>query len=185
MSFDQIQELVGKIAEKSNFAMKIFFLYLSIIGLFGFSIFILEESAQTVTFSNFVNKDTGRYDLIKKNNDKINKIIDHMVLINTYFMWMQPFQCISYADYIIATRAYVEAQEALVLAHDPGLYEGESVSLDFYYKTATQDRSRPNIWSLQSGKLVVFVDTLPSKKTIQISGIVTRLSINPELWGVK
>jgi len=185
MSFDQIQSLVGKIADKSNFVMKMFFLYLSIIGLFSFSLFIAQEGIQMMSFGAFSCKDTGRWDLIKKNNDKINHILDHMTIINTWLMWMQPFQYIAYGDYITATRAYVEAQEALVLAHDPGLYEGDEISIDFYYRTATQDKSRPNIWKLQSGKLVVFVDTLPPNKSFSLSGTVTRLRITPELWGVK
>jgi len=181
MNLDIIKKYLKTGFETSERLLKWFFLYISIIGLFGFSLFILEESVQLVTFSNFACKDANRYDLIKKNNHKIEQILGHMRVINTYLMWMQPFQWVAYDDYINATESYVEAMQGLVLANDPGLYQDEEISIDFYYRTASQ--STPGVWELRAGRLVEFRSELPDRNPIRLSGRV--VSIKPNLWGVE
>jgi len=148
--------------------LKLFYLYLSIVGLFSFSLFIQEESAQQITFSNFVNSDTHRYDLMLQNNIKLNKIADSMSIINKCFLWMQPFQCVAYGDYIESIRLYTQSIQALILAKDPGLFVNYKYPIDFKFYYQEVSYSNQNI-RLKSGKLFIDLPDRPNHNPIDIN----------------
>jgi len=143
---EETKKKIEKITKKINMSLKFFYLYLSIVGIFGFSCFILEESLQQLTFANFQCKSSGRYDLLKLNIEKMAEINGHLRLTNKVLIGLQPFQWLAYADYVKATEAYIKTTRATVLAKDPGLYVGEEMGdLLFYYKGVSRSESRGTV----------------------------------------
>jgi hypothetical protein len=174
--------LLSNLSDKLSSALKIFYLYLSVIGIFSFSLFICEESIQMNTFANFSCTDTNRYDLVKKNIDQITVICGHMRWINKILMCMQPFQWLAYEDYIESSETYVESMQAAVLAHDPGLYEGEKLGFEFYYKDVFQTSESNHKYTIRSGKLEVSMDEIP-KNPVWVEGVITQKK--PNRWIIK
>ena len=150
--------------------LKWFYLYLGIIGLVSFSLFIMEEAIQSCQFANFSCSDTYRYDLIKKNIERISKINKHLKVLTVTLMWMQPFQWWAYQDYGDATDNYVASLQAEVLANDPGLYVGQEIDIDFYWKSVIKREK----YILSAGKLVYRTETMPESNSVRIKGIVRK-----------
>ena len=166
---------MAQIRDGLSGVLKYFYLYLSIIGLISFSCFICQEAIQIVTFANFSCSDTRRYDLLKKNIEKIAEINDHLRALNAVLLIMQPFQYIAYSDYCNGTQSYIETLQAEVLANDPGLYAGEQISIDFYYKSLISDQRG---FVIKSGKLLCILATKPQGNPVRITGVVRRISAN-------
>ncbi|MBF0231850.1 MAG: hypothetical protein HQK65_02270 [Desulfamplus sp.] len=153
--------------------LSVFYLYLAITGMFSFTAFIMEESLQMLTFSMFVVKDTQRWDIAYKNINIMTKINKNLDLITRYTLWLNPLQQIAYKDFVLATDGYLDAQTALVMANDPGLFTGQSVAISFYFKSITQTQSDV---ILKAGKLSVRVKSIPIENPIYIIGIIEKIS---------
>ena len=154
--------------------LKVFYLYLSIVGLFSFSLFLAEEACQAGMFANFSCSDTHRYDLMKKNIEQISKISKHMVLINKVLLFLQPIQWLAYSDFIEATDLYVESIQAEIFASDPGLYLNETVTFNFYWKSAKKTKTG---YVLKAGRLSL-VSKDKTINPIRVTGTITQQSSN-------
>jgi len=154
--------------------LRLLYLYLSILGVFSFSAFIIEESIQMLTFSMFVVKDTQRWDIALQNINLMRKSNKHLDWIVRYTLWLNPLQQIAYKDFVMATNGYLDSQTALVLANDPGLFKDIPVAFKFYYRSITQDQES---YILKTGKLFVRVKTKPIENPIEISGFIIKTKI--------
>jgi len=152
--------------------LNIIYLYLGLIGIFGFAAFIHEESIQMLTFSLFTIKDTQRWDIAYRNLNTMRSINHNLKWLVDYTLWLNPFQQEAYNDFVVATDGYIDAQEAMVIAQDPGLYEGRTITIDFYYKSINQTELGI---ILRAGKIFVIVKSLPAKNPVQITGIINKL----------
>lgn len=155
--------------------LKFFYFYVAFIGLFTFSTFIMEESLQMLTFSQFTNAKTERWDIAKDNLDKMVKINNHLKFLNIWFLWVQPFQFVSYTDFADATDGYIESQRALILANDPGLYAGSCVVVKFYYRQVIQSSDGV---TLKAGKLQYKTASLPKSNPVNITGNLIKITEN-------
>jgi hypothetical protein len=153
--------------------LSLFYMYLSIVGMFGFCCFIMEESIQMLSFSMFTVKDTQRWDIGIKNINRMEKINNHLGVINGVFMWLQPIQMFAYKDFVEATRGYIESQRGLLLANAPELHIGHTIGLDFYYRSI---RETGEGYELRSGKLMVLVSEIPEANPIRITGRIYKKS---------
>ena len=167
--------MIDQIINRGKQTLSIFYLYLSIVGIFSFSLFIMEEAVQSIQFATFSTKDAQRWDLTKNNMDYIEKISGHMETINNLFLWIQPIQLWAYSDYINATHLYVKSIRAMVLANDPAQFEGEHLSISFYYKSVTTSSAG---YKLRAGRIIYQTTTKPESCPIIAEGTMTRLSSN-------
>lgn len=156
--------------------LKAFYFYIALTGTVGFSLFIMEEGIQLLSFAMFTTSDTQRWDIAKANTERMRSIQGHMRVVNACFMWIQPFQCYSYGDYIDAIDGYLDSQESMIMAMDPGLWVGERVSFKFYYRTVSGNMYRSN-------RLCVKLTTKPVGNPILVTGIMTR--VNNSLYEVR
>jgi hypothetical protein len=154
--------------------LKFFYLYLSIVGIFSFSCFIFEEANQTLMFANFSCSDTHRYDLMKKNIERMAEINDHLALINKVLLCLQPIQWLAYSDFIDATQQYIESIQAEIFASDPGLYLNETVTFNFYWKSAKKTKTG---YVLKAGRLSL-VSKDKTINPIRVTGTITQQSSN-------
>lgn len=159
-----------KSIETINVVLKLFFFYLAFIGIFGFSLFILEEITQVNCWAIFAASDANRYDLIKKNCDIISQTNESAKWINKYFMWINPFQYLAYKAYADGIDVYIETQQAFILANDPSVYIGEYVTLQFKYNTYKPAKN--GLFAAVNNKIKIILQESPKQKTIQVSGIV-------------
>lgn len=109
---------------------------LSIMGVVTFSLFILEESFQTVMFGTWPAQDAQRWDLVKRGTEHMQRSLDVMEAVNTYFGWIQPFAYISYREYAKSEAYYIEALRAKAMANAPELFVGEHVEISFKPQSA-------------------------------------------------
>lgn len=147
---------------------------LTIIGVVTFSMFILEESLQTVMFGTWAAQDAQNWSLVLKGADT-NRKINRVLKIVTYtFGWINPFAFIAYKDYAKAMDYYIESLEAKVLQKAPHLMAGREVSLLFRtVKTATAPSGSPKPFILTSvERLNVYSDTR-ELTPFDISGLLT------------
>ncbi len=160
-----------RVVQYFNNFLKIFYFYLAAVSLITFSLFICEEAIQGLMFANFSCSDTYRYDLIKKNIEKMKEINHHLKKMNIILQFLQPFQWWAYKDFGEATDRYIESLQAEVLANDPGLYINRIVTIQFYWRKCTEENGK---FLLRNGKMSVWVKEKPIEKTIIVTGVMTK-----------
>lgn len=137
-------------------------LYLTIVGLITFSMFILEESLQTVMFSTWISQDINDWDSILRAaelNEKINRTLK---IINWSFGWGQPLAFISYRAYAKATDEYISALKSKVMAHSPESFIGKKVEFEFTPRKIEQTEDGRFI--LSNGRIAVITKNNSFKK---------------------
>lgn len=110
---------------------KVIAVILSIIGLVTFSLFILEESLQSIMFATWAAKDAKRWDLVLYGLDTSKKINRTIKIVNHLFGWIQPLSFLAYRSYAKATDIYIESATSEVLARQPELFVGREIELLF------------------------------------------------------
>ena len=121
----QIEKLLKKIKT-------IFTIYITLAGLVTFSLFIIEESLQTVMFSTWAAKDSKEWPLILNANRFFKKTNATLDFINTYFGWINPFSLYAYDSYSKATNHFVLANEANLAAFATELLVEEQEEITLY-----------------------------------------------------
>lgn len=171
-TMEQFDRLTGK-GKRIDILKRIlkgFYIYLAIVGIFSFSLFIMEESCQTITFATFSAKDANRYDIIKSNYELMANINSHMRILNKALIFLQPITMFAYSDFSRATDQYIATMKAVCIARDPGLYVGERITINFQYKKAT--RQPDKTVKLLSNKIVILVKDMPIDNPVKITGVM-------------
>lgn len=165
----KLKILMHGVLKKINIILKIFFFYLAFVGIFGFSLFILEEQSQILVWACFPSQDTHRYDLLKQNCEMIKATNQTGQFINKWFMWMMPPQQLAYRAYHESMDQYVVNIMALILANEPGLFIGQQIKFKFYYKS--WQRKQNNLYEIVHNKIKVLQNFEPGQKFIQVTGV--------------
>ena len=118
-------------AAKLKMFFSIFAVYMSIAGLSSFSMFIIEESFQTVMFGTWQAVSAQDWPLVKKGAVLMKGINKSLKAVNYSTGWINPLSFLSYYDYSIASDYYIEALSANIFANDPGVFNGEIVTFQF------------------------------------------------------
>lgn len=157
--------------------LAMFALYLSIAGLVTFSLFILEESFQTIMFGTWPAQDAQRWDVVLKGTDLMEKTIYTMKIVNYSCGWIQPLAFVSYRSYAKSGDYYVEGLRTKILAHQPELLIGRKIKVKFHIK---QIKKLNEKFILSNGRLKVISD---KRKTgiIDIEGILQKTEVGYEL----
>jgi len=171
----EIKKIVSKLKSGLDTALKLLFAYISIVGLVGFSLFIMEESCQQITFGCFSTTDVGQWGQTKRNIEAMERIVSNMEAINAVFIALQPIQWWAYQDYINASKNYIESLHLTILANEPGLYLGEERHWCFYWKSAYQ---RDDMWVLKNGRILTRTTEPPRGKEIELTGVLESIGSN-------
>ena len=138
---------------KINTILKIFAVYLSVCGIFGFSMFIMEESQQVVMFSTWQSIDCNDWPTVKASIVMMEGFNKTLNFINYSGGWLNPLCFLSYRAYYKATAQYIHALRSKALAHAPELFVGEKVTLTIVPRSATPVEG--GFWELRAGKLLI------------------------------
>lgn len=150
-----------------------FAVYLSVCGLFGFSLFICEESIQTVMFSVWQSYDCQDWDTAYESTEIMAGFCSTMKVINYIGGWINPLAYISYSAYGKATDQYIKASRAKILAHAPRLFVDKPISFTLLSKSweANADGS----WQTNTGKILVL-----ARKPLPVHSLVQGILVDKE-----
>ena len=123
---------------------------LTIIGVVTFSMFILEESLQTIMFGTWAAQDAQNWEHVLRGADAMG-VTNRMLKIVTYgFGWVNPFAFVSYRHYSKATDYYIGSLESKVLAQAPHLMAGREISMEFHPRSA--EKTEDGSYTLRAGR---------------------------------
>ena len=155
-------------------------IYISIAGLVTFSLFILEESFQTIMFGTWPAQDAKRWDVVLKGTDLMEDTITTMKIINYGCGWIQPLAFISYRAYAISGDYYVEGLRSKIIAHEPELLVGRKIKIKLNIKDV---RKHGDKFILSSGKIKIISDK-EWHGVIDVEGILKKTEVGYELTGI-
>lgn len=149
---------------------------LSVMGIITFSLFILEESFQTVMFGTWPAQDAKRWDLVKAGTEHMRRIHTTINVVNYGIGWIQPFAFVSYREYAKASAFYIESLRAKAIANAPELFIGEHIEFEF---SPRQARTVEGGLILVGGPLNVLCLPHQKQQTMSISGKIILLDSRP------
>jgi len=156
--------------KKVKLWLKFFFAYITITGLVVFSLFILEESFQTVMFGTWPAQDAKRWDIVCEGTELMDDVIWTMNAVNYTVGYIQPIAFISYRSYAKSAKFYTKALRAKAFAHAPEEFVGKEVTFKFQHK---EIRSLPDgSFLLVNGKIGVRVWERPKSPQMDVSGVL-------------
>jgi hypothetical protein len=130
---------------------------LTLIGVVTFSMFILEESLQTIMFGTWAAQDAKNWEHVQRGADAM-RVTNRVLKIVTYgFGWVNPFAFISYKHYSKATDYYIGSLESKILAQAPHLMAGRKVTMEFRPKSA--DKLENGGYVLRAGRFSMYSET--------------------------
>jgi len=106
-------------------------IYISVTGLFTFSLFITEESIQTAMFGTWQAIDARDWDVVKFGADRIRNANQLLKAVNYSVGWIQPLSFLAYRAYGHSTDAYLKGLDAKIFANAPELFDGSEISTSF------------------------------------------------------
>jgi len=133
---------------KLKSALMIAMAILTIMGIVTFSLFILEESLQTVMFGTWAAQDAGNWSLVLKGIDTNRKINETLKFMTKWFGWIQPFAWIAYASYGKSMDYYLDSLENKIMTKDPMLMDGRAIRIDFRPKAARKNEDGTVTYSM-------------------------------------
>ena len=104
---------------------------ISMMGIVTFSLFILEESFQTVMFGSWPAQDAKEWRVAKRGVEVQKPIIFAMKAVNWSVGWIQPLGFVAYNAYIRSAEFYNLGLSAKVFAYCPECFDGEEVTFTF------------------------------------------------------
>lgn len=143
--------------------------YLAIYGLFGFGLFILEESIQSLQFGGWQFEKTGSHAEILLNSDLMEDMNVTMRLVNNIGGWMNPIGFIAYNNYAKATDRYITALRTTVFANAPELMDGRAMTVDLRYQFV--EPAKTGFYAV-AGPVRVWCRDFPGDPVVHKAGIV-------------
>ena len=148
--------------------------YLALAGLITFSMFILEESSQTITFGIWPAKNARAWANVKRGLDLMENINTTLKIVNYSVGWVQPLAFISYRAYSEATDSFIESSIVEVLANEPELYLNRKIRIEFIPRS---------IESLEDGSFLATNGRLNARRSerpvigqvIRVEGILKKI----------
>lgn len=117
---------------KIKSALQLALAIVTILGLITFSLFILEESFQTIMFGTWPAQDAQDWDTVLMGTDLMETTINTMEIVNYACGWLQPLAFIAYRSYGKAARYYIKGLRAKVFAISPQSFDGRVHTFIFH-----------------------------------------------------
>jgi len=175
-ALDKIR-LAKKLSDYYGLFLKTLFAYLAFVGIFGFSLFIMEEASQVIMWANFSATDQHRFDLVKKNCEAIKRINQYGRTLNKYAGWLNPFQMMAYDAFHDGTDLYADTLLQQALAGDPSLFIGEKISVQINW--ISYEKQISGKVRLSARTFSCDVEDIPKSKTIAVTGVISVDKDNP------
>ena len=164
----------SKALSRLKTTLTVFLALLTIWGIIGFGLFILEEASQVLMFSQWAAADVNRWDIIMEGTDLMKKTNDTSKVINKYLGWVNPISYMSYKAYADATDIFIKAALAKVLANEPSLFIGRNVGFSFKPKR-TENLSDGSFAHTNRNIKVLTQETVDDKGYIRAVGILEKV----------
>lgn len=164
MTIKKVKEVLGLIM-----------VVISVMGIVTFSMFILEESFQTIMFGTWPAQDAKRWDIVLKGTDLMEKALKTLRFVNYTCGWVQPLAFVSYRSYAISEEFYIESLRAKILANDPYVMVGRDI--EFRGTPRTWKKLNERLYIASYGRIRVISPIEPAIRPTTISGRL-RLSGN-------
>lgn len=142
---------------------------LSVMGIVTFSLFILQESFQTVMFGSWPAQDAGDWRQVRRGVLMMRATARTINIVNYSVGWIQPLAFISYRSYAKSAQYYLESLEKKTFARAPELFIGERVEFAFYPKQIKNIRGAREA---TNGKIRVILSKTPERGQITVSGVL-------------
>lgn len=152
--------------------LKILLLYISVVGIITFSLFILEESFQTIMFGTWAAQDAGDWQTVKDGLTLMKSVNTTAIYLNNFVGWIQPLAFLSYKAYSKSANYYIAALQSKILAHAPELFINEQIT--FYFTPTKQTRLKSGEIRASSGKIYVYLPSQRINTIYRLSGKLVR-----------
>ena len=153
-----------------------FAFYLSLCGLFGFSLFIFEEAIQTTMFSTWQSADCQDWATVYESTKIMEGFCGTMRVINYIGGWINPLCYLSYGAYATATDQYIKASRAKILAHAPYLFISTTITITLQppapRASAVWTIREDGAWVTTVGSITIISPT-QIKPNTQITGLLS------------
>lgn len=149
---------------------------ISLLGIVTFSLFILEESFQTVMFGSWPAQDAKEWRLAKKAVEIQRPIIFAMKAVNWGIGWIQPLGFVAYNAYINSAEFYNLGLKAKVFAHCPECFDKEEVEFTFRPQRIDGHVGISNqIRVIYPDDVTPSLDTVVVRGTVRVTGDIVRI----------
>jgi len=143
--------------------------YLTIVGIYTFSAFIIEEAQQQTVWGTWPAQDAKNWELVLEGCDLLESLNTTLWWFNWTVGYIQPLALISYHSYWKATRYYIKSLKAKVFAKSPESFDGRKVEFTFIPQKIIQEGGKV---ILVNRKIRVIVKEAPNGKSVKIKGTV-------------
>jgi hypothetical protein len=143
--------------------------YLVVLGFFSFPMFIAEEATQVAIWGTWQASKNDMPVLYQgvRTVQTINRLERG---INTWLGWLHPIGYQAYNQWCDATDYWIQASTVKILDHEPGLLEGEAVTIPF--RAQNYDLAKDHV-EARSGRVAVLLDEEPTDPIPLITGMVS------------
>lgn len=161
--------------KKFKTVLAILLAYITVTGLVTFSLFILEESFQTVMFGTWPAQDAKQWHVVYNGLQLMQGIQKTGKWVNYTCGWIQPLAFISYHKYFaVSAQFYIDGLKAKCLAHAPELFVGQEIEISFKPTRVVQTNSGQ--YSCNAGRIHVISDIKPEFKFMVVKGILEEIN---------
>ena len=140
--------------------------FLAVLGIFTFPLFILEEASQIAIWGTWQAEKSDMI-ILKEGIGVVENINQTMKTINTCGGWLHPLSFLSYRGYCSSLDYWIRASKAKVLANDPKLMDGETVTIQFRPKTIEITQAGA---VMKNGEIVVIMPEAPTSEIVKLTG---------------
>jgi len=143
--------------------------YLTIVGIYTFSAFIIEEAQQQTVWGTWPAQDAKNWELVLEGCDLLESLNSTLWWMNWTIGYIQPLALISYHSYWKATRYYIKSLKTKIFAKSPETFDGRHIEFMFTPQKIIQKDGKV---ILVNRRIRVVVKEVPDGKTVKIKGIV-------------
>ena len=150
-----------------------FLAFITLFGVIGFSLFILEESSQTIMFSMWQAIPAKRWDIAMDGVELMNNVNNTGKAINIAVGWINPLSFVSYKAFHKSTDHYIKALSARIFANEPTFFIGKKVSFTFTPKSVKHQAD--GTYLLTNGRIHVIVSNRPGSSSVKATGTLQQV----------
>jgi len=153
---------IHRLAVRTKVVLGTALMFLAVLGIFTFPLFILEEGSQIALWGTWQAEKSDMI-ILKEGIDVVENINRTMKTINTCGGWLHPLSFLSYRGYCKALDYWIRASKAKVLANDPKLMDGETVTLQFHPKNIEITQAGA---VMKNGQVIVIMPEAPTSEIV-------------------
>jgi len=160
-------------AKKIKNILSYFMVYISIVGLIGFTLFIIEEANQVACFGTFPAKSSSNWELVIEGTDIMDGASSLLKIINNTIGWLNPLGFLSYRSYAKSSDFYTKSLRTQAFANAPELFVGKKV--EFYFTPKSIEHKNNQIHLMNRNITIIVNEEPTSTKKIKVVGTLEQI----------